>query len=159
MLTRGLRPGSEAVSELDEAIKDIRHSIFELQHVVRDVRGELAVLLRDASEGLHGPARLKITGDLDAVPSEVITDVFAVLREGLSNVARHAQARSVAVQITQRQGALSVTIEDDGAGMPRQIHESGLANLRRRALNHGGELTLSRRDPCGTTLRWGVPIT
>ncbi|XAS78108.1 GAF domain-containing protein [Dermatophilaceae bacterium Sec6.4] len=148
----------EAVSELDEAIKDIRHSIFELQHAMRDVAGEVTELVRDASEVLPTPASLKITGELDALPAQLIPDLMAVLREGLANVARHAQAHTVTVHVAHLLDELAVTIQDDGVGLPNILQESGLANLRRRAMDRGGALRVSGSAPCGTTFYWRVPM-
>lgn len=150
----------EAVGELDEAIKDIRQSIFELQRTDpgSSIVDEVTALVRDASEGLLEPARLEVTGDLQAVPTGVIPDLTAVLREGLSNVARHARARTTDVRIQCRADGLTVTIVDDGRGLPVRVRKSGLANLKRRAARHGGHLTLSSTQDGGTTVTWSVPL-
>jgi len=86
-----------------------------------------------------------------------VRDLVAVLREGLSNVARHAHARSVDVRITATPDRVSVEVHDDGDGMADTDRRSGLANLRHRAENHGGTLTLTPHDPHGTDLCWTVP--
>ena len=66
-------------------------------------------------------------------------DVLAVLGEALSNVARHAGASSVDVTLAVG-GDVVVAVADDGRGFADDIRESGLGNMRERALKHGGTL-------------------
>ena len=80
-----------------------------------------------------------------------------MLREGLSNVARHAHARSVDVRVTATPQRVCVEVYDDGSGMGDTDRRSGLANLRHRAERRGGGFTLTARDPHGTVLQWWVP--
>jgi len=146
---------NEAVDELDAAIKDIRHTIFELhrESPTRELPEEIADLVRAATEPLGFAPALTIDGPLDALPADLEADVVAVVREGLANVARHARASSVSVQVTSGD-ALLVEVADDGIGLGSNAVESGLDNLRQRAEAHGGSLTLRRRTPRGTSLVW-----
>ena len=87
-----------------------------------------------------------------------------MLREALSNVARHAGATRVDVTVdVDGDGFLSVMVTDDGAGIPDSSRRSGLRNLAERALAFGGELRLSPATPDtprpGTKLEWRVPAT
>lgn len=150
----------EAVGELDEAIKDIRRSIFELQrrHISRDIIAEIAALVHDVPTAVPQPPTLEIRGEIDDLPADVLTDLLAVLRESLSNVSRHAQASAVDVRIDRNENELAVVVTDDGVGVRAHTQESGLANLRHRAGEHGGELRLSSRNHAGTVLTWRVPL-
>ena len=103
------------------------------------------------------------------MPVEVIDDVVAVLREGLTNVARHAGASQVAVTLRYSAGELLLELIDDGVGMGDTQRRSGLANLRERAERRGGSLAHRRNrrrwpganenQVRGTMLRWSIPLT
>ena len=145
----------EAVDELDAAIKDIRHTIFELhrERPARELREEIADLVRASTEPLGFAPDLTIEGPLDGLAADLEADLVAVIREGLANVARHARASSASVVVTSDQ-AIQVEVGDDGVGIGSNIVESGLDNLRQRAQARGGSLTLRRRTPQGTALIW-----
>jgi signal transduction histidine kinase len=101
---------------------------------------------------------VRFTGLLeDALTDVVVEDLLAVLREALTNVARHAHARSAEVDITTHSDRLTLDVHDDGVGISPTAHPSGLANMRRRAERHGGTLIVERRDPSGTWLSWSIP--
>jgi len=145
----------EAVDDLDAAIKDIRHTIFELHRArpIRELGAEIAELVRVSAETLGFAPELTIEGSLDALSPELEADLVAVLREGLANVARHARASSVTVGV--RVGpTVRVEVADDGIGVAETAVHSGLDNLRTRAESHGGSLTLRPRSPRGTMLLW-----
>jgi signal transduction histidine kinase len=88
---------------------------------------------------------------------DVADDVVAVVREGLTNVARHAAASAVTVTVAVADSRLSVQVADNGRGIGPGGRRSGLANLRARADRHGGALELC--EDTGTTLLWTVPLT
>jgi len=85
--------------------------------------------------------------------------VTAVLREALTNVARHAQAKSVDVEITATVSRIDVSIKDDGIGMTGNAARSGLANLERRAVEHAGSLDVLAAPDGGTQVRWSAPFS
>jgi len=84
--------------------------------------------------------------------------MLAVIREGLSNVARHAGAAAVTITITADARHVEVVIADDGAGIPADAVRSGLANLARRAGDLNGKFDAGPRDGGGTVVRWSVPL-
>jgi signal transduction histidine kinase len=81
-----------------------------------------------------------------------------VLREALTNVARHAGATTADVEIDARRDRVTLTVCDDGVGIRSGRRRSGLANLRRRAEKHRGSFTVEAREPAGTRLVWSVPL-
>ncbi len=97
---------------------------------------------------------------VDADPT-LSDDIIATLRELLSNVARHAQATTVSVELAAGGGRLSVTIIDDGVGPAgaTQRH-SGTSNLANRALRRDGTFrlvpVLDRPERPGTRAEWNV---
>ena len=149
------------VADLDRTIAQIRTSIFALQQTPQaTARGLRARLLDVAAEqadtlGFH-PA-LRFSGLLDTLPDTLTEDLEAVLREALSNIARHAHAHTVEVDLTATPDRITLQVSDDGVGLGPTTRRSGLANLRRRAERHGGTLTLTQRQPRGTRLTWAIP--
>jgi signal transduction histidine kinase len=80
-----------------------------------------------------------------------------VLREALTNTARHAQATAVDVELTATRDRVALGVRDNGTGIGDTTRRSGLANLRHRAELHGGDLTVDS-SPDGTRLIWNVPV-
>jgi signal transduction histidine kinase len=99
---------------------------------------------------LEGPVRSVVAADL-------APDLLAVLGEALSNASRHADASAVDVTITVDDHVV-VRVRDDGKGMADDILESGLGNMRERALKHGGTFTVDSHAGSGTTLTWSAPL-
>ncbi|MGW7007044.1 sensor histidine kinase [Streptomyces sp. NPDC054933] len=153
-----------AVDDLDETIKIIRSTIFGLRAreggpTERGLRVRTVTAVEDAVRALGFTPSLRMEGLVDTdVPPPVADDVVAVLGEALSNVARHAHARSADVRLAVGSGGLTLTVTDDGVGVPEGIHRSGLANLAERAAERGGELVLDTPPGGGTCLTWQVPL-
>ncbi|MFC4003482.1 GAF domain-containing protein [Prauserella oleivorans] len=153
------------VANLDQTIRDIRDSIFSLQEPSEapgSLRGHLLGLALEAAPALGFHPRVGFDGPLDtAVPDVVRPDVTAALREALSNITRHARARSVSADVAvDRTGTtLTLTVADDGAGMPpRPRHRGGLDALARRAARWDGRLSLRETPGGGTTLTWAIHL-
>lgn len=148
-----------AVDELDAAIKDIRHAIFALNRVpgARPLSAEIATICTEASITLGFAPELRLSGHLADIPESLSADLLAVIREGLSNVARHAGASRAEVTVTVASD-VTVVVSDDGRGVGADVVRSGLANLARRAQKQAGRFSLDRREPSGTMLTWCVPL-
>jgi signal transduction histidine kinase len=102
---------------------------------------------------------VRFAGPVDTlVHGSVIGEIEAVCREGLTNVAKHAEASRVIVEMSADRGWLSIRISDDGVGMRQPVRSSGLGNLRQRAEVRGGSLTIETRPGGGTILTWTIPI-
>ncbi len=152
---------SEVVASLDEAIKQIRVSIFQLQPVsVGGLRSAVMGVLGEVRPALGFDPRLDLDGPLDSVSSDELTgDVVAIVREALTNVAKHAGATAVQLSLHATTSRLTVTVSDNGSGMGEVSRRSGLDNMRRRAENRSGSMVVAEvPDLGGTTLVWTVPI-
>ncbi len=152
----------EAVDDLDIAIKDIRHAIFELHRQgpasgqAGDAERQIRALVEDYADALGHSPRLSVEGRVASIDGELLGDVLAVLREALSNATRHSGATAVEVRVVVS-GHVTVEVTDNGSGVPRGTRRSGLANLAARAENRGGTLELTPARPSGTVLTWRVP--
>jgi signal transduction histidine kinase len=102
---------------------------------------------------------VRTNGPLDSVVSRGLADqLLAVLREALSNIARHAEAQAAMVEVDAADDRLVLRVVDNGKGLPADRHESGLRNVRRRATEHGGVVQMLPEEPSGTRLEWSVPL-
>ena len=105
----------------------------------------------DVAPALGFEPAVRFSGPLGRpCPADVADDIVAVLREAMSNVARHARARTAEVELSAGAERITLDVHDDGIGLGPTARRSGLANLRRRAEQHGGSLTLAPRRPTGT---------
>lgn len=150
-----------AVDDLDETIKDIRRTIFALGSLAEstDLQTEVTRLVDRAATTLKFRPTLRIEGAVRTlVPDHVAPDLLAVLGESLSNASRHAEASTVDVLVSVTND-IRVLVSDDGRGMDEGVRESGLGNMRERALKHGGTLTVVSDAGVGTTVDWRVPLT
>jgi signal transduction histidine kinase len=162
---------THAVDAMDETIKDIRATIFALQARDApggpDLRGDIVTLVEEMTDMLGFAPSLRLgaglgTGLGAGLGTEAAEQALTVLREALSNAARHAQASQVDVTVdVSSDGMLTVQVTDDGIGIPADGRRSGLRNLASRAEKLGGGLRLEAAHPGaaspGTRLEWRVP--
>jgi len=156
----------QAVDDLDTTIRKIRSAIFGLE-VARmsggTVRSQVLAIAGESSGALGFNPHVRFDGTVDtSVPEDVAEHLLSTLREALANVARHAQARSVDVDIEVGHGTLVLRVIDDGKGFPETAGSNGaghgLRNMRTRAEELGGSLALTSESNKGTALEWRVPI-
>jgi signal transduction histidine kinase len=180
-IAAGLGPDPRAdrlgrvVRDIDDTIRQIRTSIFQLRGPLGPqtgaVRSQLLAVCAEAASSLGFDPSVSFSGPVDAVISHaVLDDLVAVVREALSNVARHARATSVRVDVAVTRRELILRIDDDGVGMGPTARRSGLANLQERAARRGGNLEITSLSAAihgpraedtegGTSLRWAIPMT
>jgi signal transduction histidine kinase len=167
------------VDDIDTTIRQIRSSIFQLRGPLASgtngLRAQLLAVGTDVTTMLGFKPEMLFEGPVDVVvPDDAVGDVVAVVREALTNAARHAAATEVHVLLQAVPGRLTVTVRDNGHGMGPDTRRSGLENLRRRAEAHGGDfMIISPAEPDddmrfgrpategttkGTELRWTIPL-
>ena len=96
---------------------------------------------------------------LDTIDEAITTEVAAVVREALSNVARHARADKVEVVLSHHGSKLTLAVTDDGDGIPSSHRlGSGLLNMSDRAVRMAGTCSVTSGEHAGTTVRWSIPI-
>lgn len=148
-----------SIDDLQEIIQEIRSAIFDLhagpsratglRHRLDKVIDQLAI------PALH--TTVQYTGPLSVVDTVLANHAEAVLREAVSNAVRHANATSLAINVSVEDD-VRVEVVDDGVGISGDITESGLRNLRQRADDAGGEFTVENMPTGGTLLRWSAPL-
>jgi signal transduction histidine kinase len=150
-----------AVDSLDGTIRDIRGTIFELQQTPggSSLRTDLRDLAREYAPLLKFDPVVRTVGPVDTVvPPEIREQLLPVLREALSNLARHAAADNGDVELSVDGTEVVLSVVDDGVGLGADAVESGLRNARRRAAALGGRLEVTARVPRGTSFVWRVPL-
>ena len=152
-----------AVDELDRIIRDIRTTVFTLGASQRQgsLGQELAVVTTQAARVLGFTPQLRLDGPIEStVTDEVRGELVATLREALGNVARHARARSAAVDL-RSDDWITLTVRDDGVGLGEGVSGAGhgLVNLRARAERLGGRCRVETHPDGGVLLTWQVPRT
>lgn len=149
------------VDAIDAAIADFRTAVFSLQTSPGEsTRHRVLDVVTDLTPSLAAMPRLSFDGPIDLLITGVLADdVVAVVRESLSNVARHAQAETVEVSVSATSSDVTVTVGDDGKGMPdAPSRSSGTANLAARAREYGGVFVIESRNTGGVLVRWRVPL-
>jgi signal transduction histidine kinase len=156
----------QAVDDLDLTVKHIRTAIFGLEHTRakgEGVRRRILGMTAEAAGSLGFEPRVLFDGPVDAsVRDELANDLLATLREALANVAKHAEASRVDVELFSGSDLVLRVIDDgvgpEAAGEPDADHGHGLVNLRRRAQRWEGRCTLEPGTPRGSVLTWQVPL-
>lgn len=150
----------EIVDHLDRTVRALRAAVFQLRDTPLGSTTSASVeqLIAEASRALDHVPSLRLAGAVDDLSPELSREVLAVLREGMSNVARHAAATRTTVTLAVEGDRLRICVEDDGTG-PRGVgHGTGLANLRDRAAALGGATGLDSRPTGGARLWWECPL-
>ena len=149
-----------AVDDLDQVVRDIRGTIFELRHTGGvSLQAQVRDLVREYAGVLGWTPDVRLEGPVDtAVPDPVREHLVPVLREALSNISRHAEAASARVLVQVGDGELLLEVSDDGIGPSEGASHSGLRNARGRAAALGGSSALARGETGGSVLTWWVPL-
>jgi PAS domain S-box-containing protein len=153
----------DSVDSIDDVIRDIRETIFDLNRPGPDgrrLRDEIRRVVAEASGHLGFTPRVAFRGPVETlIGDHTGAQVLSVLREALANVGRHARAGRVDIVIGADRGWATLSVADDGIGIPDvPAAGHGLANMRARAEGLGGNVTVSRRQPSGTVVDWRVPL-
>ncbi len=169
-------PAGEARTRLEEvqglagrALDDLHRVIFDLRPSVLDDLGLLAAVRWYAARHLE-PLGILVKCEFEdvegRVPQDVATAVFRIVQEALLNVARHAGAEDVLVQIAAGEKTLLIEIEDDGRGFdPKSVvapsetgRGLGLLGMRERVEILGGKMSLDSAPGDGTHVAFEIPI-
>jgi signal transduction histidine kinase len=149
------------VDELDRTIAEIRTVIFRLlpqEGIKCDLQSDLLRVVDDMSAALGFVPTVHISGDLPS-RADWSHHVCAILRELLSNIARHAQASMAEVELRAGEQVV-LRVRDDGIGFDPAIsrHGRGVPNVTQRAAVLGGSLLIHPGPGGGTTIECIVPL-
>lgn len=153
------------IGNLDTTIRSLRAIINDLRPLALEsgLRHALEWQLSEFTR-LHG-IRHDFKAEpcvFDAVPDrERDAMVFRIMQESLSNIARHAHASEIAVELRRCGDLLTLEVRDNGVGMPPAIATkgSGLLGIRDRISAIGGQFSLDSSPGKGTVLSMSIPLT
>jgi signal transduction histidine kinase len=150
-----------AITDIDDTIRQVRASIFELGSHTPGVRASALALVRELAPVVGFDIPVSFVGPLDSVvPEPVAEHLLATLREAITNIARHARASEATVALSVAGGLCRLQVTDNGRGFDHQQASDGglgLVNMRRRAEKLHGKLTVESIETGGTRIEWEVP--
>lgn len=156
-----------AIADIDDTIRQIRSSIFELASTSTSsgVRARVLALVRELRQVVGFDAAVSFDGPVDtSIPDEVAGHLLFTLRESLTNVGRHAHASHASVTVRVSSESCILEVCDDGRGIAAATEGGaaqgglGLVNLRTRAETLGGEVLVESPPGGGTSVVWRVPV-
>ncbi|MFB3917004.1 MAG: GAF domain-containing protein [Terriglobales bacterium] len=156
----------ETVSVVDRTIEGIRRIIGRLSPLLLQELGLVAAIRKEAKDLAKGTgvkARVAISENVGRLGPDIEAALYRVVQEALHNVAKHAQAKLVNIQMTRINGSVQLLVEDDGVGMSlarssaRAGQTFGLAGMRERLAILGGTLRVTSSKGHGTRLEITVP--
>lgn len=166
-----IQNGSQAQEILGQINQEIARSIVQMRSFVLDLKEavisgqELALAVEGMASDIGQIAGLAIQTDVDGdleqvrIPGGLREEVLAVVREGLSNVVRHANAQEVRVLLSIEDGTVLVRVADDGQGVEDDFAPShGLSTLRDRVEALGGYMQILGEVGKGTQLVAHLPV-
>lgn len=148
-----------AVVNVGRIITDLRPSILDHQGLWGALEWQAQEFVQSAEQQLQW--RMEVNEQLQ-LPEPMAMAVFRIFQEMLSNVGRHARAKTVDIDIALRDGWLHVSVEDDGCGALPQAFESpqayGIMGMRERARHFGGVIEVDSQPGRGTSMRLSLPL-
>jgi two-component system sensor histidine kinase UhpB len=160
---------AHASRTLERVAVSVHESLEELRRIARELRPEAlddlglvnALIALCSRVDLQGSLRVRreLQPGLPALSDEIELVVYRVAQESLTNALRHAEADTATLTLAAEPGIVTLTIADDGRGLPAQpppVH-AGIPGMRERALLVGGELSIDSRPGEGTRVRLSVP--
>lgn len=166
---RAAKDLDDVMQELDRSITEVRRMSFNLRPSVLDDFGLVAALrlLCTDFQRLHAiPATIRVEENIDddlGGPADIA--LYRIAQEALTNVAKHASATRVQVQLTREDALIRLRIEDDGKGFLEEEavkkrgagHGLGLISMRERAELLGGTCAVTSAEGTGTVVTITIP--
>ncbi|HEV8043062.1 MAG TPA: sensor histidine kinase [Bryobacteraceae bacterium] len=162
--------GGEADAHLDQAKKLAETTLKTTRDIAMGLRPAMLDLLglgpalewqtREYSRRYKTPIQLDVAGDLRDLPDPHRTYLYRIVQEGLTNCARHAQAKNIRVSLKDANGQLAVTVEDDGVGFDQHGGVSyglGLLGITERVRELCGKISIQSEPGKGTKLEVMLP--
>jgi two-component system, NarL family, sensor kinase len=168
---RELTPADPAAAQvlLERASSHLTSAVDEVRTIVRGLRSPppdrgLASALHELGDSFAAPGlavSVQVAGVQTTLPATAEAAAYRITAEALANAARHSGASSVAVRVRQRNGALKITVADNGRGCPPDPPGQGLGipSMRERARGLGGTFAIRAGDGGrGTCVEATLPL-
>jgi signal transduction histidine kinase len=148
---------ARAVAEANGALEDLRETARGIHPAIL-AKGGLRAALKTLASRSPVPVDLRVAAE-ERLPEPVEVSAYYVAAEALTNVARHARASSVSVEVDYADEVLRVAVSDDGCGGADFSRGTGLVGLKDRVEAIGGRIFLDSPRGAGTSLRVELPIS
>ncbi|MFE1027330.1 HAMP domain-containing sensor histidine kinase [Streptomyces sp. NPDC058818] len=163
----------------DDADQPLRDELYQAQEITRESLDEVRRLVRRLRPGVlddlglisalsslthdfatHTGLRVvrRFDAELPALDPETELVLYRVAQESLTNAARHADAQRLEVSLGPADGAVTLTIADDGRGIEAACEGAGIRGMRERALLVGAALDITSAPGAGTRIRLTAPV-
>jgi signal transduction histidine kinase len=156
IIAKGL---TRLINLLNELITELRTLLSGTER--HDERVDLSMALIPIIEEVRHTSKINVhlnTTVVPFLPAKCVNHLAAFLRECLSNVVRHADAHFAAVTLQNKNGWLSLTIHDDGKGLPADMEVGyGVRDMRDRARLLGGQISFDSTATEGSTITLQIP--
>jgi two-component system NarL family sensor kinase len=156
------------VDELIEGASDQTHAaVADVRRIVRDLRlpalddlGLVAALHAHVEKLSPLRVGFVVDADLPPLPAAIEAALYRVACEALTNVVRHARARSCRLVLDAAAGQVVLRVEDDGDGLDQSVQPGvGLRSMRERAAELGGRFTVARAESGGAIVEVRLPLS
>lgn len=173
LLNQDPEKGKEELSSFKEIVKEslrgVRNFIFDLRPMTLDDLGLLPTLkryIKNLEEHFPIFIELIIIGEEKRISNVIEVTLFRIIQEALSNVIRHASAKSVKIILEVEEKMISVGIKDDGVGFLSEQYLSkrtswenlGLVSMRERTEILGGIFSIKSKLGEGTQIFTKIPL-
>jgi two-component system sensor kinase len=164
IVTPAARARLKGMSEtLTGALQTVRTVAAELRPPMLDQFGLLAAIRWQAGEfgARYGIACEVLSDREDYAPSRcAATAVFRIFQEILTNIARHAGATHVRIHVAEESAAITLVVQDNGKGLPKDCNPAslGVLGMRERAWLLGGVVEIASGRSTGTTVSVRIPM-
>ena len=150
----------QVAEQSEQALKEMRLLLFQLRPAALQQLGLVRALqqrLDTVERRVNIETRLETTGDCEHLPPRVEQDLYAIAQEALNNIAKHAKASQVDIDLKHDGTAIELRIHDDGQGFDPERNTSehghyGLNMMRERAEAAGVRLMITSQPGHGTEL-------
>jgi signal transduction histidine kinase len=146
----------------DTSVNEVRDIALLLRPSMLDDLGLTAAIQWQAREvSRRTGLAVKVSAEVEAenLPEGISICLYRVAQEALQNVARHAQAKTVQIELKQYPGSLVLSVQDDGIGFDvASLGGLGLVGMKERLRQVGGALQVTSQPGKGTTVVAEVPI-
>lgn len=161
---KGAERVRQALGVLEEATASLRRITSEMRPLLHEgstVEATFASLCRSHAERTRSRVDFQCHGNLEDTDTAVAISLYRVAQEALSNATRHGMALTVQCCLSARQGAVELSVTDDGAGFdsmaPAKPRGLGLIGMRERAQAWGGSFAVHSKPGCGTRVHVQIP--
>jgi len=155
----------ETLEVVDRTIEGIRRIIGRLSPLVLQELGLIAAVRKEAKDIAKNSgvkARVTVSPEFGRLPAALETAIYRIVQEALHNVAKHAGATTVTIDLKQEGEVVKLVVEDDGVGIfskPKPARQTfGLTGMRERMANVGGKMRVTSTRGRGTRIEVSAPV-